>query len=85
MIFGIGTDILDISRLEKIKESVSYAKEYNINSHAGHGLNYENVSLIASIPNIRELNIGHFIIGEAIFEGLSKSILKMRNIINESH
>ena len=70
--------------LEKIKESVFCAKKYNINSHAGHGLNYENVSLIASIPNVDELNIGHFLIGEAIFEGLKKSILKMRHIIKEA-
>ena len=70
--------------LKKIRESVKYAKEHNINSHAGHGLNYENVSLIASIPNIHELNIGHFLIGEAIFEGLKKSILKMRSVIKEA-
>ena len=70
--------------LEKIKESVLCAKEYNINSHAGHGLNYENVSLISSIPNIHELNIGHFLIGEAIFYGLKESILKMRHIIKRS-
>ena len=70
--------------LEKIRKSVKYAKEHNINSHAGHGLNYENVSLIASIPNIHELNIGHFLIGEAIFEGLKKSILKMRHVIKEA-
>ena len=70
--------------LKKIRKSVTYAKEHNINSHAGHGLNYENVSLIASIPNIHELNIGHFLIGEAIFEGLKKSILKMRHVIKEA-
>jgi pyridoxine 5-phosphate synthase len=70
--------------LEKIKESVLCAKEYNINSHAGHGLNYENVSLISSIPNMHELNIGHFLIGEAIFHGLKESILKMRHIIKRS-
>ena len=70
--------------LEKIRESVAYAKEHNINSHAGHGLNYENVSLISSISNMHELNIGHFLIGEAIFEGLKKSILKMRHIIKRS-
>ena len=70
--------------LEKIKKSVLSAKKYNINSHAGHGLNYENVSLIASIPDIDELNIGHFLIGEAIFEGLKKTILKMRHIIKEA-
>ena len=67
--------------LKKINDSVLLAKELNINSHAGHGLNYQNVSLIASIPEICELNIGHFLIGESIFEGLSSTIIKMRHII----
>ena len=71
--------------LKKIKDAVLCANEYNIHSHAGHGLNYENVSLIASIPSICELNIGHFLIGEAIFHGLSNSILKMRHIIKEAN
>ena len=65
-------------------ECVSQAKKLNIFSHAGHGLNYKNVSLIASVPNIIELNIGHFLIGEAIFNGLDNVILKMRNIIDEA-
>ena len=47
--------------LEKIKTNVHLANKYNISCHAGHGLNFENVSLIASIPNIEELNIGHFL------------------------
>ena len=70
--------------LRKIKDSVLCAKKFNIHSHAGHGLNYENVSLIASIPDIYELNIGHFLIGEAIFNGLNNSIIKMNHIIKES-
>ena len=70
--------------LKKIKDSVIFAKNLNIASHAGHGLTYENVSNIASIPDILELNIGHFLIGESIFLGLSHSVYKMREIINDN-
>ena len=47
-------------------------------------LNFKNVSLIASIPNIKELNIGHFLIGDAILNGLENSIVKMKKIIKEA-
>ena len=70
--------------LEKIKNNVHLASKYNISCHAGHGLNFENVSLIASIPNVQELNIGHFLIGDSIFNGLQNSILKMRDIIKKA-
>ena len=70
--------------LKKIKDNVIFAKNLNIVSHAGHGLTFDNVSNIASIPDILELNIGHFLIGESIFLGLSNSISKMREIINDS-
>ena len=70
--------------LDKIKKSVLCANKYNIYSHAGHGLNFNNVPLIASIPDICELNIGHFLIGEAIFEGLNNSIKKMIHVLKES-
>ena len=51
--------------------------------HAGHGLNYQNVVEIAKIIEITELNIGHFIIGEAIFSGIEIAIKKMRKIIDD--
>ena len=70
--------------LEKIKNNVQLATKHNISCHAGHGLNFENVFLIASIPNIEELNIGHFLIGDSIFNGLQNSILKMRDIIKKA-
>jgi len=50
--------------------------------HAGHGLDYETAKIISQIPQIIELNIGHFIIGESIFDGLEKVIKKMKDIIN---
>ena len=69
-------------KLSLIKQAVQYATELGFDCHAGHGLNYDNVFNIASIEEIKELNIGHFIIGESIFSGLKNSILKMKKIIN---
>jgi len=69
-------------KLFLIQEAVQYATQLGFDCHAGHGLNYDNVSNIASIKEIKELNIGHFIIGEAIFSGLKNSISKMKEIIN---
>lgn len=51
--------------------------------HAGHGLTFENVGPIAAIPEIRELNIGHFLIGQAIFDGLPSVIAEMRQRIKQ--
>ncbi len=70
--------------LKKIIESTAFAKKLGLNCHAGHGLTYNNVSSIVSINDIVELNIGHFIIANSIFEGLENSILKMRKIISET-
>ncbi len=72
------------SELKKISESAAFAKTLGLNCHAGHGLTYDNVSSIVSIDDIIELNIGHFIIANSIFEGLENSILKMRKIISET-
>ena len=69
---------------EKLKKSAMFAKKNNLECHAGHGRSYKTVRRIAEIKEISELNIGHFIIGEAIFVGLKKSILKMRKIIDNS-
>ena len=69
---------------EKLKKSAIFAKKNNLECHAGHGISYETVKKIAKINEITELNIGHFIIGEAVFIGLKKSILKMRRIIDNS-
>ena len=69
-------------KLFLIQEAAQYATQLGFDCHAGHGLNYDNVYNIASIKEIKELNIGHFIIGEAIFSGLKNSISKMKEIIN---
>ena len=67
-----------------IKDCAKLCKEFNISCHAGHGLNYDNVALIAKIKEISELNIGHSIISNSIFFGLEKSIKKMIEIMKNS-
>ncbi|MBL6665041.1 MAG: pyridoxine 5'-phosphate synthase [Rickettsiales bacterium] len=67
--------------LLRIKDCAKFCEEIDLECHAGHGLDYETAKIIAQIPQIRELNIGHFIIGEAIFDGLEKVIEKMKEII----
>ena len=70
--------------LDKLRSSAFLAKKLLLNCHAGHGLNFDNVASIAKISNILELNIGHFIIADSIFNGIKNSIKKMRKIINEA-
>ncbi|HEY7979297.1 MAG TPA: pyridoxine 5'-phosphate synthase [Rhizomicrobium sp.] len=70
--------------LEKVRAAAAYGASIGLEVHAGHGLTYDNVKPIAAIPEIRELNIGHFLIGEAIFIGLEASIRKMRALMNEA-
>lgn len=70
--------------LERIREAAYYAHSKGLEVHAGHGLNYETVKDIAAIPEIVELNIGHFLIGEAVFVGLEQAIKKMRALMDEA-
>ena len=70
------------SELEKIKKSAEYCSKIGLNCHAGHGLNFENVKNISLIDEIIELNVGHFLISNAIFFGLEKTIEKFMKIIN---
>ncbi|HEX7877240.1 MAG TPA: pyridoxine 5'-phosphate synthase [Sphingobium sp.] len=64
--------------LRRITEAAALAVKNGIEPHAGHGLTFDNVGPIAAIPQMAELNIGHFLIGEAIFGGLESSIREMR-------
>ena len=68
--------------LERIRSAAAYAFELGIEVHAGHGLGFDTVEDVAAIPHFKELNIGHFIIGEAIFEGLESSIKRMRSLMD---
>ena len=70
-----------IDELIRIEKAAKFANNNNIEVHAGHGLNFNNVIDIAKIKYIKELNIGHFIIGESIFMGLESAVKKMKNII----
>jgi pyridoxine 5-phosphate synthase len=68
--------------LARIADAAALATRNGIEPHAGHGLTFDNVGAIAAIPQLRELNIGHFLIGEAIFTGLADSIARMRTIMD---
>ena len=68
--------------LKKIKECSILADELGIEVHAGHGLDYKSTKLLSNIKQIKEFNIGHFIIGESIFFGLKKVIKNFKKIIN---
>jgi pyridoxine 5-phosphate synthase len=70
--------------LLRLQKAAAHAAEIGLECHAGHGLNYENVGDIAAIPSIVELNIGHFLVGEAIFAGLPKAIAAMRDCMNRA-
>ncbi len=70
--------------LARIAEAAALAAKNGIEPHAGHGLTFDNVQPIAAIPQIAELNIGHFLIGEAIFEGLGPVVQRMRLLMDEA-
>ncbi len=70
--------------LTRIRNAARLVKELGMSCHAGHGLDYENVPDIAKIREIEELNIGHFLIGRAIYDGICPAIEKMRRIIDQA-
>ena len=71
------------AELNRIKKSSLLAKKLNIDVHAGHGLDYQTTKILSKINEIQEFNIGHFIIGESIFFGLSKVIKNFKKIIKK--
>ena len=72
------------SELKKIAAAASYADDLGITVNAGHGLTYHNVAPIAALPEIYELNIGHSIIGRAVFDGLDKAVADMKAVMVEA-
>jgi len=66
----------------KLEKSVNYAKKIGLEVHAGHGLTYESAHRISKIKNISEFNIGHFLIAESLFLGLTNTIKKFKKVIN---
>ncbi|WP_372570437.1 pyridoxine 5'-phosphate synthase [Ruegeria jejuensis] len=70
--------------LEALREMSAFAHSLGLEVHAGHGLTYDTVKPVAAFPEVRELNIGHFLIGEAIFLGLTPAIAEMRRLMDEA-
>ena len=71
-------------QFRRLDEAARTAEELNLECHAGHGLTFDTVGAVAAIPTIIELNIGHFLIGEAIFGGLESAIKRMRALMDKA-
>ncbi len=88
----IGADIVELhtgayangreGEVERLAAGAAIARGLGLEVHAGHGLTYDNVAAIAAIPEVVELNIGHFIVGQAVFEGLGPVIRRFRELMN---
>jgi len=72
------------AELRRLADAAALAAKNGIEPHAGHGLTYENVIPVAAIPQLAELNIGHYLIGEAIFTGLESAVRRMRDLMDEA-
>ena len=70
--------------LEALTEMAAFASGLGLEVHAGHGLTYDTVQPVAALPQVAELNIGHFLIGEAIFRGLTPAVQEMRRLMDEA-
>ena len=68
--------------LKRIADMAALAAKNGIEPHAGHGLTFDNVQPIAAIPQLAELNIGHFLVGEAVFVGLAEAVRQMRELMD---
>ena len=72
------------AELKRLADAAALATKNGIEPHAGHGLTFDNVQPIAAIPQLAELNIGHYLIGEAIFDGLAPAVRRMRALMDEA-
>ncbi|MFV0474285.1 MAG: pyridoxine 5'-phosphate synthase [Pikeienuella sp.] len=72
------------AELERLREMSTFGHELGLEVHAGHGLTYETTPPVAAFPEVMELNIGHFLVGEAIFSGLDSAIRRMREIMDRA-
>lgn len=72
------------AELARLRAAAAWCDEIGLECHAGHGLTFDNVSPVAAIPQVVELNIGHFLIGEAIFGGLDSTIKRMRALMDKA-
>ncbi len=72
------------AELDRLRKMSTFAHSLGLEVHAGHGLTYDTVAPVAAFPEVMELNIGHFLVGEAIFRGLGPAIGEMRRIMDEA-
>lgn len=79
-----GTPRARAAELKRIADAAAYAETLGLECHAGHGLTFDTVGDVAAIPTLVELNIGHFLIGEAIFGGLESAIKRMRSLMDKA-
>lgn len=70
--------------LARLRDMSVFAADLGLEVHAGHGLTYDTVKPVAAFPEVRELNIGHFLIGESIYVGLEAAIIEMRRLMDEA-
>ena len=94
---ALGADIIELhtgrychdesgraAELARIRKAAELADSLGVECHGGHGLDFDTVGAIAAIPQMHELNIGHFLMGEAMFSGMDKTIAEMRRLMNEA-
>jgi pyridoxine 5-phosphate synthase len=72
------------AEFDRIAEGARLAEEIGLECHVGHGLSFDTVGPVAAIPNVAELNIGHFLVGEAIYGGLDSTIKRMRALMDRA-
>ena len=72
------------AELHRLREAAAHAAGLGLEVHAGHGLDFTSVGPVAAIPQIVELNIGHFLVGEAVFVGLDEAISRMRSLMDQA-
>ena len=79
-----GTRVSISNELNRIIQAAEYADQLGLEVHAGHGLTFDTVAPIAVLSQVVELNIGHFLVGEAIFSGLDSNIRRMRSLMDKA-
>ncbi|WP_170476878.1 pyridoxine 5'-phosphate synthase [Ruegeria arenilitoris] len=82
--FAEGREEEAARELASLRDMSTFADSLGLEVHAGHGLTYDTVKPVAAFPEVRELNIGHFLIGESIFLGLTPAIVEMRRLMDEA-
>jgi pyridoxine 5-phosphate synthase len=81
---AMGDTIRAEHELQLLQEAAALGAERGLEVHAGHGITFDSVGPVAAIPQIMELNIGHFLVGEAIFIGLDGAVGRMRSLMDQA-